>query len=251
MPEPKPPRSIDDVALSPAEISIGRSFRDLPASIDNVLDLIRGEPATLRSWERHRGRAARSAIQLGVTEEIVSLVVLIEDQRFWLHPGIDPIGIARALSMAIRRKGRRQGASTITEQVIKLSSPPKQTTIVSRSGKALKSIVLTTRLTKLKVLREYLHKAYFGKGAFGIEAACQLYFSKSATQINPHEAFFIVERLAIPNQFRLPRVRNILRRQSVRQILAHWTKELPALYGRRFGFGAEEEMAELLAELEE
>ncbi|HEY6398004.1 MAG TPA: biosynthetic peptidoglycan transglycosylase [Solirubrobacteraceae bacterium] len=103
-------------------------------------------------------------------------VVAVEDQRFWSEPGVDIKGIARALIADIIGGGH-QGASTITEQLVKNHLQKQNNrTILEKMKEAALAYHLSRKWSKDKILREYLNTVYFGNGAYGVESAARVYF---------------------------------------------------------------------------
>ena len=115
--------------------------------------------------------------------------VAIEDHRFYDHFGIDPLGIARALVRNILRSGGpMQGGSTLTQQLAKNLFLTQERTASRKIQEAILALWLERNYTKNQILELYLNRVYFGAGAYGVEAAAQRYFGKSARQVTLAEA---------------------------------------------------------------
>lgn len=127
--------------------------------------------------------------------------VAIEDRRFWHHPGFDPIGMTRAI-MANMRAGRVvQGGSTITQQLAKnLFLTPDQN-MKRKVQELILAVWLEMRFSKEEILALYLNRVYFGAGAYGIEAASQRYFDKSASKLTVGEAALLAGLLKAPSRY--------------------------------------------------
>jgi membrane peptidoglycan carboxypeptidase len=149
--------------------------------------------------------------------------------------------------MYVRRRGRRQGGSTITEQIVKLRNPGVRTTAVRKLSRIAQAVALTLREKKSELLAEYLNSVYLGGTVHGVSAASIHYFDKSVKDLSRSEAFFLAERIALPNRFRIARVRNILARMSVFAVLGRHVSELPSIYGRQFGDEARTELESLVS----
>ncbi|MHB1571760.1 MAG: transglycosylase domain-containing protein, partial [Solirubrobacteraceae bacterium] len=105
-------------------------------------------------------------------------IVSLEDKRFWIEPGIDIRGIARAFVSDLSGHAT-QGASTITEQFVKEAlNQQDNRTILEKIREAALAFQLTHQWTKQKILTEYLNSIYFGNGAYGAESAARVYFGK-------------------------------------------------------------------------
>ncbi len=105
--------------------------------------------------------------------------IAIEDKRFYTNPGYDLKGIARALWADVGAGGSAQGASTITQQFVKVALEAQgDRTVFQKLREAALAYHLTKKWPKDKILTEYLNAIYFGNGAYGIESAARVYFGK-------------------------------------------------------------------------
>jgi penicillin-binding protein 1A len=105
--------------------------------------------------------------------------IAIEDKRFYTNPGYDLKGIARALWADVGAGGKAQGASTITQQFVKVALEAQgERTVFQKLREAALAYHLTKKWPKDKILTEYLNAIYFGNGAYGIESAARVYFGK-------------------------------------------------------------------------
>jgi penicillin-binding protein 1A len=105
--------------------------------------------------------------------------IAIEDKRFYTNPGFDLKGIARALFADVGAGRNAQGASTITQQFVKVALEAQgQRTAFEKLREAALAYHLTRKWSKEKILTEYLNAIYFGNGAYGIESAARVYFGK-------------------------------------------------------------------------
>jgi penicillin-binding protein 1A len=129
--------------------------------------------------------------------------VAVEDERFWSHPGIDPLAIGRALLANLR--GDREGASTITQQVVKVSVVGRRRTLWRKLAEAITAIRLDRRYSKEAILEAYLNSIYLGHGAYGVEAASRLYFGKGVRDLTLAQAALLAGVTAAPQRFS-PRV---------------------------------------------
>ncbi len=127
--------------------------------------------------------------------------VAIEDVRFYSHPGVDFIGILRALVQDIRAGGMVQGGSTITQQLAKMLFLKPEKSIIRKIKEAVISLQIEKRYTKDEILGIYLNQAYFGTRAFGIEAASQAYFGKSVTELSVGEGALLATLPKAPSQY--------------------------------------------------
>ena len=109
--------------------------------------------------------------------------VAIEDRRFYSHHGIDPWGILRAAIRDVLHRGAAQGGSTITQQLAKNLFLTQERTITRKLQEVVLALWLEHKYSKPQILELYLNRVYFGAGAYGVEAAAQRYFGKSARQL--------------------------------------------------------------------
>jgi membrane peptidoglycan carboxypeptidase len=179
------------------------------------------------------------AERLSLPTHLIHLIVLVEDKRFWIHPGSDPLAVLRAAYMNLRKRGRKQGGSTIPEQLAKLRSGCFDRTLPRRAQRSLAAIRMVRTSSKFDLLEEYLRTVYLGRGAFGVQNGALFYFSKGAAELSVSESFFLAERIALPNILRVGRVRNLLRRNQVKVALCSELERLPGVYGPWFVDGAE------------
>ncbi len=132
---------------------------------------------------------------------LVDAVLSIEDRRFYYHFGVDPIGLARAMFTNLRRGGVVQGGSTLTQQLAKNLFLSNERTYKRKAQEVLLAFWLESRFTKKEILSLYLNRVYFGRGAWGVEAASQRYFGKPANALNLGEAAMIAGLLKAPNRY--------------------------------------------------
>ena len=138
-------------------------------------------------------------------------IVAAEDTRFYKHHGVDPIGIARALVANGRSGSISQGASTLTMQYVRnvLKSDPNLTqeqrdaateeTLPRKIQEARYALALEKQLSKQEILDRYLNIAYFGAGAYGIDAASRTYFGKPPDQLTLAEAALLAGIVQSPD----------------------------------------------------
>jgi len=126
--------------------------------------------------------------------------VAIEDRRFYSHHGIDPWGILRAGMRDVLHRGAAQGGSTITQQLAKNLFLTQQRTVSRKLQEAVLALWLEHKFSKQQILALYLNRVYFGSGAYGIEAASQRYFAKSARQLTLPEAAMLAGLVQSPSR---------------------------------------------------
>ncbi len=149
----------------------------------------------------NRGKMGGEAVAFyELPEYVPAAVIAIEDRRYFDHFGIDIIGITRALIGNIQAGRITAGGSTITQQVAKnLFLTPDQN-LGRKVQEALLAIWLERNYTKIEIIELYLNRVYFGAGAYGIEAASQRYFGKSARNLSLGEAAIMAGLLKAPSR---------------------------------------------------
>ncbi len=127
--------------------------------------------------------------------------VAIEDRRFYHHPGFDPIGMTRAMASNLKAGHVVQGGSTLTQQLAKnLFLSPDQN-MKRKVQELMLAVWLEMKFSKKEILALYLNRVYFGAGAYGIEAASQRYFDKSAKNLTVGEAALLAGLMKAPSRY--------------------------------------------------
>ena len=132
-------------------------------------------------------------------DHLIDAVVAIEDERFWLHQGVDPIGLVRAVRRNVTEGGIAEGGSTITQQTVKNLLLERERSLGGKLEEASLALQLERTHSKERVLELYLNSIYFGKGAYGVEAASRTYFNKSVSDITLSEAAVLAGLIKFPN----------------------------------------------------
>ncbi len=132
---------------------------------------------------------------------LVDAVLAIEDRRFYHHFGVDPIGLTRAFITNLRRGRVVQGGSTLTQQLAKNLFLSNARTYKRKAQEVLLALWLESRFTKKEILALYLNRVYFGRGAWGVEAAARRYFGKPAKDLTLGESALIAGLLKAPNRY--------------------------------------------------
>jgi penicillin-binding protein 1A len=128
-------------------------------------------------------------------------VVAVEDRRFYDHFGIDLRGLARAMAANIRAGGIVQGGSTITQQVAKNLFLTPERTIGRKLREMLLAVWLERRFSKSEILTIYLNRVYLGAGTYGVEAAAQRYFGRSARELDVYQSAVLAGLLKAPSRY--------------------------------------------------
>ena len=133
-------------------------------------------------------------------KHLENAVVAAEDRSFWTNHGIDPKGIIRA-AFNDARGGATQGASTITQQYVKILYLTQERSLSRKVHEAILSLKLQKQLSKQKILEGYLNTIYFGRGAYGVQAAAQAYFGVDAKDLTLQQSAVLASVLNNPSQY--------------------------------------------------
>ena len=134
------------------------------------------------------GVEARRTVPLPeIPHTLLKAIVLVEDQRFLEHSGIDPRGILRSVYVNLRAGGYVQGASTITQQLIRNIYLTRRKTIVRKIKEMVMAVMLELRFSKDQILEKYLNEVYFGQSGniaiHGVNEAAKFYFDKKLSEL--------------------------------------------------------------------
>jgi penicillin-binding protein 1A len=137
---------------------------------------------------------------------VINAFLAAEDQHFYEHNGIDPQGILRAVYNTIVRH-KKEGASTITQQVAKNFLLSSEQTYLRKAKEAILAIRIDRAFTKEQVLDLYLNQIYLGAGAYGVAAAGLRYFGKELHELDVHEVAYLATLPKEPSKFQLTTAR--------------------------------------------
>ena len=139
-----------------------------------------------------------------IPRRVQQAFVSAEDQRFWDHHGVDPIGIIRAVVTNIEQYGsgrRMGGASTITQQVAKNMLVGADRTMTRKFREAILAVRIEEALPKERILELYLNEIFLGAQAYGVAAAAQAYFNKGLDELTLGESAFLAVLPKAPNNY--------------------------------------------------
>ncbi|MGJ3238774.1 MAG: penicillin-binding protein 1C [Anaerolineae bacterium] len=155
-----------------------------------------------------------------IPDVCINAVIAVEDANYWTHPGVDPVGIARALWINLNGGEIIAGGSTITQQTARLLLLDSEERATRSVRRKLREMVLAVQMqnqfSKAHVLELYLNQVYFGNLAYGIEAAARTYFHKSASELSTAECALLAGIIQNPIVHDpLTRLDSALNRQQV------------------------------------
>jgi penicillin-binding protein 1A len=136
-----------------------------------------------------------------VNGDLVRAVVAIEDRRFFLHTGVDVAAIARASVANLAAGEVEQGGSTITQQYVKNTMTGPARTLDRKIEEAVLAYQLEDRYSKEQILERYLNTVYFGKGAYGVDAAADTYFGLGPDELALDQAALLAGLIQAPSRF--------------------------------------------------
>ena len=190
-------------------------------------------------------RAARKYSKaIRTPDHFVEMLFLVEDKRFSVHFGIDPVAIARAVVFNIRQ-GPLQGASTIAQQIVTIRmarSRPISRSFAYKLTQTIWALGESAVRSKASLLKEYIETVYWGRAYHGLDRAVEGYFAGNRTTLSVAQSFFLAERIAAPNRVSAKRISNLLARAPIKMnIVRNGTtiREVLKLYQRVYGNGGD------------
>jgi penicillin-binding protein 1A len=148
-----------------------------------------------------RGEMAGANVSLkDLPPYLPNAFIAIEDRRFYSHYGVDPVGIVRAAVANLLHRGVSQGGSTLTQQLAKNLFLTQERTFQRKLQEVELALWLERKHSKAELLELYLNRVYFGSGAYGVEAAAQRFFGKSAKQVTLTEAAMLAGLVKSPSR---------------------------------------------------
>ena len=136
-----------------------------------------------------------------VPRDVQNAFIAAEDLRFYRHRGVDLYRLAGALWHDIRTLSYAQGASTITQQLIKLTHLTQTKTLSRKAQEIVLALRLERVMDKKQILEAYLNAVYFGHGAYGVEAAARTYFGKGASELTLAEGALLAGVIKSPSNY--------------------------------------------------
>ncbi|MCZ6553805.1 MAG: PBP1A family penicillin-binding protein [SAR324 cluster bacterium] len=137
----------------------------------------------------------------GISPHLQKAVVGIEDRRFFSHRGMDPVRLLGAIWADVQALAFRQGGSTITQQLVKLTLLSSERTLARKIKEIFMALALERTYPKEQILALYLNQVYFGYGIYGVEQAARSYFLKPAAELSLVEAAFLAALIKKPEGF--------------------------------------------------
>ena len=196
-------------ALLIGSIITGYFLFDVPSWQRLDLAKIRNVQQTGAIYDRHddpvtalKGSQDRTVVALSsLPEHVKNAFIAAEDLRFYRHYGFDPMRILGAVAANVRSRSFSEGASTITQQLIKLTHLSSDKTIARKLEEVYLAVQLERACSKDEILEMYLNYVYFGRGAYGVEAAARSYFGVGASELTPAQAAALAAIVKAPSAY--------------------------------------------------
>jgi penicillin-binding protein 1A len=147
--------------------------------------------------DQNRQYVALADIPLSLQHAVIST----EDQRYYEHAGVDPVGMLRALFVDIRAGAQVQGGSTITQQYVKQAFVGDQSTLKRKLQEAILAYRVEAEFSKDKILEMYLNTIYFGHASYGVQTAAQTYFGTSVKDLTVAESAVLAGVIKSPGRY--------------------------------------------------
>jgi penicillin-binding protein 1A len=173
------------------------ALRPVAVGQNSVVFAANGAELGVIPAERNRTPVRRGRISHWVPKATVA----IEDRRFYQHGGVDPVGIARAVVADVRAGKFAQGGSTITQELVRNLYLSRERTLKRKITEACLAIKLARQWSKDKILTAYMNQVFYGNHAYGIEAAAETYFSRTAKKLDLEQAALLAGLPQAPSSY--------------------------------------------------
>ena len=210
-----------------AKALLGEWDTDTQGGLENMCELSqrsvveRRDGSTLAVLHADENRA--NVKLKDVPEPVIDAVLGVEDDRYWDHHGVDMRGTLRALATNVKSGDVVQGGSTITQQLVKNCQNTPEKTVGRKVREAALAWRLEDRWSKNRILEQYLNTVYFGNGAYGVQAAAEVYFNKAVGELTTEDAVLLAGTIRNPvgyDPIRFPKVATKRRGIVVQQLFA-------------------------------
>ncbi|KAB1148868.1 penicillin-binding protein [Streptomyces luteolifulvus] len=187
---------LSSLGLTSLLLTIAYAATDIPDNLntyatqqDNVFFWSDGTPMARTGWVQRQEMPLKD-----IPDDVRWAVLAAENASFYSDPGISVSGIGRALWRTVG-EGDTQGGSTITQQYVKNVYLSQDRSVGRKFTEAMIALKLDNKMSKDKILENYLNTSWFGRGTYGIQRAAQAYYGKDVRQLNASEAAFLASLL--------------------------------------------------------
>ncbi len=193
------------MAIALAAVVLSLTYPNLP-SLEILTDYRPKVPLRVYTADGYLigefGEERRAIVNIQDVPPIMKQAILAaEDERFYQHGGVDTLGVLRALHANLLGGGKRQGASTITQQVAKNFFLSSEKTYTRKLYEALLSFKIESNLSKDQILELYINQIFLGQRAYGFAAAAQTYFGKPLAELTLAEAAMLAGLPKAPSAY--------------------------------------------------
>ena len=136
-----------------------------------------------------------------IPQPMKDAMVAVEDRRFYMHPGVDPLGLLRAVYVAVTGDRRVSATSTITQQLARNVFLNSNRSLDRKLREGILALALEAKFSKQQILELYLNKVYFGGGAYGVDSASRTFFSHPGSRLSVAEAAIIAGMVKAPSTY--------------------------------------------------
>lgn len=194
------------ILFSSAMLFLGISYSKAKLSIEKLTNVNTGvklySADYINETEPYSYNLDRTIVDINeLDSHTINAFISIEDKRFYSHNGYDIKRIVKSALVNLKNGGKTQGASTITQQLVKNTLLTNEKTYKRKLNEVMLAIKVEKEFTKEEIMNMYLNTIYFGSNAYGIESASQLYFNKSATQLNINESAILAGLIKNPSKY--------------------------------------------------
>ncbi|MNO46778.1 Penicillin-binding protein 2D [compost metagenome] len=162
--------------------------KDLPPIADDIRSKLLDSRGNVLTTFTTDGRSREPVALNQISPLLIQATLAVEDRKFYNHSGFDIKGMGRAVLANLESGDRAQGASTLTQQLARNLYLSHEKTWTRKAKEALYTMQLEMKYSKDEILNMYLNQIYYGHGAYGIEAASQMYFGKAAADLDLAES---------------------------------------------------------------
>lgn len=167
------------------------------------------------------GKFRHKSVELDkISPHFIQALLATEDRRYYQHFGIDPLGIIRAVAINTFSGRLSEGASTLTQQLAKNVFLSNERSLKRKIREAVLAVKLEQKLSKDEILTLYVNNIYFGEGAYGIQAASEVYFNKKPDQLTIDEAALLAGLPQAPSRFN-PYLRPEIAKRRRNEVIAN------------------------------
>lgn len=196
---------LTSMAVAMAAVVLILTYPNLP-SLEILTDYRPKIPLRVYTSEGHLigefGEERRAFVRIPDVPDVMKQAILAaEDERFYQHGGVDAQGVVRAMLSNLLSGGKRQGASTITQQVAKNFFLTSEKTYTRKLYEALLSFKIENNLSKDQIFELYINQIFLGQRAYGFGAAAQIYFGKPLEELSIAEAAMLAGLPKAPSAF--------------------------------------------------